>query len=173
MSNWNGGSRSGPPTWPRSTGSLRAKSPSAARPNSNCASTQSDLVQAGKLAALGQMSAALSHEFNQPLAAVKTLCRKRRHADRAQAVGRGARQFLAHRPPRRSHGVDQPASAQFRTGAEPVAGAGAALGDAAGHVGNRDAAAQIRGCERGRADRASEPRPLSRARFGCSRCWST
>jgi two-component system C4-dicarboxylate transport sensor histidine kinase DctB len=34
--------------------------------------TQADLVQAGKLAALGQMSAALSHEFNQPLAAVKT-----------------------------------------------------------------------------------------------------
>nr|WP_306263464.1 ATP-binding protein [Pararhizobium sp. IMCC3301] len=34
--------------------------------------SQSDLVQAGKLAALGQMSAALSHEFNQPLAAVKT-----------------------------------------------------------------------------------------------------
>lgn len=34
--------------------------------------TQSDLVQAGKLAALGQMSAALSHEFNQPLAAAKT-----------------------------------------------------------------------------------------------------
>lgn len=34
--------------------------------------TQSELVQAGKLAALGQMSAALSHEFNQPLAAVKS-----------------------------------------------------------------------------------------------------
>ena len=34
--------------------------------------TQTDLIQAGKLAALGQMSAALSHEFNQPLAAVKT-----------------------------------------------------------------------------------------------------
>lgn len=33
--------------------------------------TQTELVQAGKLAALGQMSAALSHEFNQPLAAVK------------------------------------------------------------------------------------------------------
>lgn len=31
--------------------------------------TQSDLIEAGKLAALGQMSAALSHEFNQPLAA--------------------------------------------------------------------------------------------------------
>ena len=34
--------------------------------------TQSELVQAGKLAALGQMSAALSHEFNQPLAAIRT-----------------------------------------------------------------------------------------------------
>ncbi len=33
---------------------------------------QSDLIQAGKLAALGQMSAALSHEFNQPLAAIRT-----------------------------------------------------------------------------------------------------
>ncbi|MBF9029833.1 sensor histidine kinase [Rhodobacterales bacterium HKCCE3408] len=33
--------------------------------------TQKELIQAGKLAALGQMSAALSHEFNQPLAAVK------------------------------------------------------------------------------------------------------
>lgn len=34
--------------------------------------TQADLVQAGKLAALGQMSAALSHEINQPLAAAKS-----------------------------------------------------------------------------------------------------
>ncbi len=34
--------------------------------------TQKDLVQAGKLAALGQMSAAISHEINQPLAAVKS-----------------------------------------------------------------------------------------------------
>jgi two-component system C4-dicarboxylate transport sensor histidine kinase DctB len=33
--------------------------------------TQDDLVQAGKLAALGQMSAALSHEINQPLAAAR------------------------------------------------------------------------------------------------------
>jgi two-component system, NtrC family, C4-dicarboxylate transport sensor histidine kinase DctB len=33
---------------------------------------QADLIQAAKLAALGQMSAALSHEFNQPLAAVRT-----------------------------------------------------------------------------------------------------
>lgn len=34
--------------------------------------TQKDLVQAGKLAALGKMSAAISHEINQPLAAVKS-----------------------------------------------------------------------------------------------------
>ncbi|MGO8352450.1 two-component sensor histidine kinase, partial [Rhizobium johnstonii] len=34
--------------------------------------TQSDRIQAGKRAGLGQMSAALSHEFNQPLAAAKT-----------------------------------------------------------------------------------------------------
>lgn len=34
--------------------------------------TQADLVQAAKLATLGQMSAALSHEFNQPLAAIRT-----------------------------------------------------------------------------------------------------
>lgn len=33
--------------------------------------TQKDLIQAGKLAALGQMSAAISHEMNQPLAAIK------------------------------------------------------------------------------------------------------
>lgn len=34
--------------------------------------TQAELVQTAKLAALGQMSAALSHEFNQPLAAIRT-----------------------------------------------------------------------------------------------------
>lgn len=42
-----------------------------ARVNSQLRQTQADLVQAGKLAVLGQMSAALSHEFNQPLAAAK------------------------------------------------------------------------------------------------------
>jgi two-component system, NtrC family, C4-dicarboxylate transport sensor histidine kinase DctB len=41
--------------------------------------TQMDLVQAGKLAGLGKMSAALSHELNQPLAAVKA------YADNARA----------------------------------------------------------------------------------------
>ena len=46
--------------------------------------TQSDLIQASKLAALGQMSAALSHEFNQPLSAAKS------YADNAVAyIDRG------------------------------------------------------------------------------------
>jgi two-component system C4-dicarboxylate transport sensor histidine kinase DctB len=35
-------------------------------------STQNELVQAGKLVALGQMSATLAHEINQPLAAIQT-----------------------------------------------------------------------------------------------------
>ena len=32
---------------------------------------QADLVQAGKLSALGQMSAGISHELNQPLMAIQ------------------------------------------------------------------------------------------------------
>lgn len=48
--------------------------------------TQNELVQAGKLAALGQMSAALSHEFNQPLAAVKSFARNSvAYLDRGEA----------------------------------------------------------------------------------------
>ncbi|WP_299602930.1 ATP-binding protein [uncultured Tateyamaria sp.] len=43
------------------------------------AQAQAALVQAGKLSALGQMSAGLSHELNQPLMAIQT------YADNAQA----------------------------------------------------------------------------------------
>lgn len=57
--------------------------------------TQSDLIQAGKLAALGQMSAALSHEFNQPLAALRnyaengmTLIDRKRSSDARDNLGR-------------------------------------------------------------------------------------
>ena len=41
--------------------------------------TQQEVIQAGKLAALGQMSAVVSHELNQPIAAIRTYaasCRK-------------------------------------------------------------------------------------------------
>lgn len=47
--------------------------------------TQDELVQTAKLAALGQMSAALSHEYNQPLAAIRS------YADNAlRFIERGA-----------------------------------------------------------------------------------
>jgi len=79
--------------------------------------TQADLVQAGKLAALGQMSAALSHEFNQPLAAVKSyadnasrllelerpdeaaenICRISQMTDRMASISKHLRNF-ARRP---------------------------------------------------------------------------
>ena len=36
------------------------------------ADTQAELIQAGKLAALGQLSAGISHELNQPLAAIRS-----------------------------------------------------------------------------------------------------
>jgi two-component system C4-dicarboxylate transport sensor histidine kinase DctB len=47
--------------------------------------TRDSAVQAGKLAALGQMSAGISHELNQPLAALQTL------ADNAGALLAGGR----------------------------------------------------------------------------------
>jgi C4-dicarboxylate-specific signal transduction histidine kinase len=45
--------------------------------------TQRELVQAGKMAALGQMSAAISHEINQPLAAMRHMLHalERKHPD--------------------------------------------------------------------------------------------
>ncbi|MFC3117900.1 hypothetical protein ACFOHS_04930 [Jhaorihella thermophila] len=45
---------------------------------------QAELVQAGKLSALGQMSAGISHELNQPLMAIQQFAEKRRGA-----VGKG------------------------------------------------------------------------------------
>ncbi|MGT2494545.1 hypothetical protein ACU4GD_39180 [Cupriavidus basilensis] len=37
---------------------------------------QDELVQASRLAALGQMAAGITHELNQPLAALRTLFRQ-------------------------------------------------------------------------------------------------
>lgn len=54
------------------TGELKAEVEERRATEARLRTTQAELVQAGKLAALGQMSAALSHEFNQPLAAVKS-----------------------------------------------------------------------------------------------------
>ena len=42
------------------------------RVEENLRVTQKELIQAGKLAALGQMSAAIAHEVNQPITAIRT-----------------------------------------------------------------------------------------------------
>ncbi|MFL6711052.1 MAG: ATP-binding protein [Massilia sp.] len=49
-------------------------------------STQNDLVQAGKLAMLGQMAAGVTHELNQPLAAIRAFAdNARAYLERGQA----------------------------------------------------------------------------------------
>lgn len=52
--------------------SLRSEIDERRRTEARLRATQNALVQAGKLAALGRMSAALAHEINQPLAAIQT-----------------------------------------------------------------------------------------------------
>ena len=54
---------------------------------------QEDLVQAGKLSALGQMSAGISHELNQPLMAIRQYRRQWRglHGSRGKTGARRAR----------------------------------------------------------------------------------
>jgi two-component system C4-dicarboxylate transport sensor histidine kinase DctB len=57
---------------------------------------QSDLVHAGKLAALGQMSAGMVHELNQPLTALRTLSDSAGILLDAAASRRSARQPAPH-----------------------------------------------------------------------------
>jgi two-component system, NtrC family, C4-dicarboxylate transport sensor histidine kinase DctB len=91
----------------------------------NLRQAQADLIQAAKLAALGQMSAALSHEFNQPLGALRnyaenaqvlldrdrkdevrdTLGRILAMADRMTAIGKHLRSF-ARKPGQKLAPVD-------------------------------------------------------------------
>lgn len=51
---------------------LRAEIAERRRAEAALKTTQAELVQASKMAALGQMSAGLSHELNQPLAAIRS-----------------------------------------------------------------------------------------------------
>jgi two-component system C4-dicarboxylate transport sensor histidine kinase DctB len=55
-----------------SNASLHTEIEERRRTEARLRATQNELVQAGKLAALGQMSAAIAHEINQPLAAIRT-----------------------------------------------------------------------------------------------------
>jgi C4-dicarboxylate-specific signal transduction histidine kinase len=50
---------------------LRAEVEMRKKAHEQLEQTQAELVQAGKLAALGQLSAGISHELNQPIAAVR------------------------------------------------------------------------------------------------------
>ncbi len=52
--------------------SLQTEIEERRRTEARLRAAQNELVQAGKLAALGQMSAAIAHEINQPLAAIRT-----------------------------------------------------------------------------------------------------
>lgn len=55
-----------------SNASLKTEIDERRRTETRLRAAQNELVQAGKLAALGQMSAAIAHEINQPLAAIRT-----------------------------------------------------------------------------------------------------
>lgn len=52
---------------------LRAEIREREQAEQNLRQTQSELIQAGKLAVIGQMSTSIAHELNQPLAALRTL----------------------------------------------------------------------------------------------------
>ena len=67
---------------------------------------QDELVQAGKLSALGTMSASISHELNQPLGGDPQLRRERQHPARSPAQRRCPRQPQADQRADRAHGLD-------------------------------------------------------------------
>ncbi len=77
---------------------------------------QDDLVQAGKLSALGTMSASISHELNQPLAAIRSYAEKRRSAARSSAHRGCSRQPQADQRIDRAHGLDHRPPARLRQG---------------------------------------------------------
>ena len=52
---------------------LQAEVTERTRTEANLRATQDELVQAGKLAAIGQLSTGIAHELNQPLTALRTL----------------------------------------------------------------------------------------------------
>ena len=80
------------------------------RVQENLAVAEQTLAQSSKLAALGEMSAAVSHELNQPLAAMKTYLAGARLLLQPQPARGGAGRVPPHRRPDRAHGRHHPAA---------------------------------------------------------------
>ena len=78
------------------------------RAEKNLEVAEQTLAQSSKLAALGEMSAAVSHELNQPLAAMKTYLAGCQTAAASQAPGRGAVFISEDRRSDRADGCDYP-----------------------------------------------------------------
>lgn len=68
---------------------LRAEVAERVRAEAELRRTQADLIEASKLAALGRLSAGLSHELNQPLAAIRS------YADNAEQFIARANEMMA------------------------------------------------------------------------------
>ena len=78
------------------------------RAEKNLEVAEQTLQQSSKLAALGEMSAAVSHELNQPLAAMKTYLAGARLLLQRKRPRRGAVVVPADRRPDRPDGRDHP-----------------------------------------------------------------
>ncbi len=70
--NWSAVSRPHRTDLMATTSNCSTRSLTAPAPRPSWRATQDELVQASKLAALGQMAAGITHELNQPLAALRT-----------------------------------------------------------------------------------------------------
>ncbi len=79
-----------------------------------CARRQNELVQAGKLAALGQMSAAIAHGINQPLTAIRTFVASTRVLMDRGDKDASTRNLDLDQQSRQAHGRDHRASEDVR-----------------------------------------------------------
>ena len=69
---------------PGSTTGLQAKSSSAQSAEAKVRRCSDDLVQANRLAILGQIAAGVAHEINQPVAAIRTYAENAAHLSRTR-----------------------------------------------------------------------------------------